>query len=210
MIAWAGLYEGVRWPHLAGLCAVASLPAIAASTRRRRASLVAAGLVLAVPLVLAMSLRHSFWDYVTFNGQAWRDARAVLPDGLRTASNAGLPASFEEHPELVALLDLALAALAATIAWQLLVRRRPVAALLALGVGLAYRWTVEPPGAGAAAGALGLAAVAAVLALAAWDGGSGERAARRAVGAVALGGVAVLIAVGLGAGPVKAGDAWWG
>ena len=30
-VAWAGLYEGVRWPHLAGLCAVAALPAIAAS-----------------------------------------------------------------------------------------------------------------------------------------------------------------------------------
>ncbi len=210
VIAWAGLYEGVRWPHLAGLCAVAALPAIAASSRRWRAPLVVAAVALAVPLVLAMSLRHSLWDYLAFDGQAWRDARAVLPDGLQTASNAGLPASFEEHPELVALLDLALAALAATIAWQLLVRRRPVAALLALGVGLAYRWTVEPPGAGAAAGALGLAAVAAVLALAAWEGGSGERAARRAVGAVALGGVAVLIAVGLGAGPIKAGDAWWG
>ncbi len=57
---------------------------------------------------------------------------------------------------------------------------------------------------------MGLAAVAAVLALASWEGGSGERAARRAVGAVALGGVAVVVGVGLGAGPVKAGDAWWG
>jgi transglutaminase-like putative cysteine protease len=210
VIAWAGLYEGVRWPHLAALCAVAAVPAIAASSRRRRAPLVAVvAAVIAVPLVLAMSLRHSLWAYLSFDGEAWHDARAVLPDGLRTASHAGLPASFEEHPELVALLDLALAALAATIAWQLLVRRRPVAALLALGVGLAYRWTIEPPGAGAAAGALALAAVAAVLALAAWEGGSGERAAQRAVGAVALGGVAVLIAVGLGAGPVKAEEAWW-
>ena len=100
--------------------------------------------------------------------------------------------------------------LAATIAWQILARRRPVAALMALGVALAYRWTIEPPGAGALAGALALAAVAAVLALASWEGGSGEQAARRAVGAVALGGVAVLIGVALGAGPVKADDAWWG
>ena len=210
VVAWAGLYEGVRWPHLAGLCAVAALPAIAASTTRWRAPLVAAAVVVAVPTVLAMALRHSVWDYVSFDGPAWRDARAVLPDGLRTASSAGLPVSFEEHPELVALLDLALAALAATIAWQILARRRPVAALVALGVALAYRWTIEPPGAGALAGALALAAVAAVLALASWEGGSGEQAARRAVGAVALGGVAVLIGVALGAGPVKADDAWWG
>jgi hypothetical protein len=209
-VAWTGLYEGVGWPHLAGLCAVAALPAIAASSRRWRAPLTAAVVVLAVPLVLAMSLRHSLWDYLALDGAAWRDARAVLPDGLRTASDAGVPVSFEEHPELVGLLDLALAAMAATMAWQLLVRRRPVAAMLVLGVGLAYRWTVEPPGAGALAGALGLAAVAAVLALASWEGGGGERAARRAVGAVALGGVAVVVAVGLGAGPVKAGDAWWG
>ena len=208
-VAWSGLYEGVRWPHVAGLCAVAALPAIAASFSRARAALVAASVAVAVPLLLAMSLRHSFWDYLTFDGEAWRDARAVLPDGLRTASSAGLPVSFEEHPELAALLDLALAALAATIAWQILARRRPVAGLVALGVGLAYRWTVEPPESGVLTGALALAAVAGVLALSAWDGGSGERAARRAVGALALGGVAVVLGAGLGAGPVGAGDPWW-
>jgi transglutaminase-like putative cysteine protease len=209
IVAWAGLYEGVRWPHLVALCAVAALPAIAASSSRARAVLVPAAVLVAVPAVLAISLRHSLWDYATFDGAAWRDARAVVPDGLRTASSTGLPVSPEEHPELVALLDLALAALAATIAWQILVRRRPVAGLLALGVGLAYRWTVEPPEAAVAAGALALAAVAGVLALAAWEGGSGERAARRLVAAAALGGVAVVIGAGLGAGPVKAGDAWW-
>ncbi len=207
--AWSGLYEGIRWPHVAGLCAVAALPAIAASFSRARAALVTASVIVAVPLVLAMSLRHSFWDYLTFDGGAWHDARAVLPDGLRTASSTGLPVSFEEHPELAALLDLALAALAATIAWQILARRRPVAGLVALGVGLAYRWTVEPPESGVLAGALALGAVAAILALASWDGGNGERAARRAVGALALGGVAVVAGAGLGAGPVQAGDAWW-
>ena len=209
MVAWAGLYEGIRWPHLAGLCAVAALPAIAASSARARGPLLVAAVLVGVPVVLGMALRHSAIDFATLDGDAWRDARAVLPDGLRTASNAGLPVSFEEHPELVALLDLALAALACTIAWQLIVRRRPVAGLVALGVGLAYRWTVEPPAAGVLAGALGLAAVAAVLALASWEGGSGRRAARRAAGAIALGGVAVVVGVGLGTGPAKAGEAWW-
>ncbi len=209
--AWSGLYEGVRWPHVAGICIVAALPALATAwprPRGRRAAAVVATLV-AVPILLAMALRHSVWDYVTFDGEAWRDARAVLPDGLRSASDTGLPVSFGEHPEMVGLLDLALAALAATIAWQLIARRRPVAALLALGVGLAYRWTVEPPDNGVLAGAFALAAVAAILALAAWDGGSGERAARRAAAALALGGVAVVVGVGLGAGPVKADEPWW-
>lgn len=209
-VTWSGLYEGVGAPHLVALCAVAALPAIAAvAAPRRRGLLVPAAAVAAVPLVLAIALRHSVIDYLTFDGAAWRDARAVVPDGLRTASNSGLPVSFDERPELVALLDLALAALAATIAWQLLARRRPVAGLVALGVGLAYRWTVEPPAQGVAAGALALAAVAGVLALAAWDGGGGRRAVRRATGALALGGTAVLIGAGLGAGPATTGDAWW-
>ena len=38
-----------------------------------------------------------------------------------------------------------------------------------LGVGLAYRWTVEPPASGAGAAILALMAFAAILALATWD-----------------------------------------
>ncbi len=209
-VAWAGLYEGVGWPRIVALCAAAALPAIAATSRRARSALVAAAFAIAVLAVLALALRHSVWDYATLDGAAWRDARAVIPDGLRTASDTGLPVSVAEHPELAALLDLVLAALAATIAWQILARRRPVAGLVALGVGLAYRWTVEPPDDGVAMGALALAAVAAILALASWEGGGGERAARRAAGALVLGGVAVIIGAGLGAGPVQAGEPWWG
>jgi len=100
-------------------------------------------------------------------------------------------------------------ALAATAAWQILVRRRPVAGLVSVGVGLAYRWTVEPPGSAALAGALALAGLAAVLALASWEGGGPERAVRRVGGAVALGGVAMILAASVGAGPAQAGDPWW-
>jgi hypothetical protein len=142
-IAWAGLYEGVGWPRVAALCAVAALPAVATCASRARGPLAAAAAIVAVPVVLAMALRHSVWDYVTLDGAAWLDARAVIPDGLRTASNSGLPVSAAEHPELVALLDLALAALAATIAWQILARRRPVAGLVASAWGC-LPLTVEP------------------------------------------------------------------
>lgn len=208
VVAWSGLYADIGWPHLAALAVVAALPAVAATSRRARGALVAVAVVAGVPIVLGMALRHSAWDYVTADATAWGDARAVLPDSLRTASDTGLPVSWDEHPELVALLDLALAGLAATAAWQILARRRPVAGLVALGVGLAYRWTVEPPASEVLAGALALAAVAAVLALSSWEGG-GEGAARRAGGALALGGVAVLLGAGLGAGPVQTGEPWW-
>ncbi len=98
------------------------------------------------------------------------------PGPARRASTAGIPVSPAERPELVALIDMGLVLLAATAAWQIVVRRRPVAGVLAVGVGLAYRWTVEPPDRAAVAGALAVAGLAAVLALASWEGGGADRA----------------------------------
>ena len=115
-----------------------------------------------------------------------------------------------ERPELVALLDMGLVLLAATAAWQIVVRRRPVAGVLAVGVGLAYRWTVEPPAQAAVAGALAVAGLAAVLALASWEGGGADRAFRRVGGALVIGGASVALAAALGSGPARAGDAWLG
>jgi transglutaminase-like putative cysteine protease len=208
-VAWAGLYEDVAAGHVLALCAVAALPAAATRAPRLRVALTALAALAAAGLALGLALRRSPLSLLALDGEAWAEARAILPEGLRAGSDASLPVSPGEHPELVALLDLALVALAAAAAWQILARRRPVAGLVAVGVGLAYRWTVEPPGEPVLAGALALAALAGVLALASWEGGSAGRAARRAGGALALGGVAVAVAAGLGAGPAQAGDAWW-
>jgi transglutaminase-like putative cysteine protease len=208
-VAWAGLFEDVGAGHVAALCAVAALPAVAATAPRARVALIALAGLAASALALGLALRRSPLALLTLDGEAWGEARMILPRGLRDGSDTGLPASPAEHPELIALLDLALVALAATAAWQILVRRRPVAGLVAVGVGLAYRWTVEPPADPVLAGAIALAALAAVLALGSWEGGGAGRAARRAGGALALGGVAVAVAAGLGAGPAQAGDAWW-
>ena len=208
--AWSALVKDSGAGQLLGLCLVAALPAIAALSPRapRLAAVVAAA--LALPLALGLALRRSAWDLLGLDAESWAAARAILPDGLRQGSNSGLPVSPTERPELVALLEMGLVALAATVAWQILVRRRPVAGLVAVGVGLAYCWTVEPPAEAAAAGALALAALAAVLALASWEGGGADRAFRRLGGALVLGGASVALAAGLGSGPAQAGDAWWG
>src|SRR6185436_6625317 len=99
----------------------------------------------------------------------------ILPDGLRQGSDTGLPVAFGETAALVALLSAAFAALVGAAAWQIVVRGRPVAGVVIVGLGLAYRWTVEPPASGAGAATLALMAFAAILALATWDP---ERSAR--------------------------------
>jgi protein-glutamine gamma-glutamyltransferase len=208
--AWAGLFKDVGAGRLLGLCAVAVLPALAALSPRAWRPAAGVAAILALALALGMALRRSAWDLLLLHGDAWSAAREILPQGLRQGSTAAIPVSPTERPELVALLDMGLVLLAATAAWQIVVRRRPVAGVLAVGVGLAYRWTVEPPAQAAVAGALAVAGLAAVLALASWEGGGADRAFRRVGGALVIGGASVALAAALGSGPARAGDAWLG
>jgi protein-glutamine gamma-glutamyltransferase len=208
--AWAGLFKDVGAGHLFGLCVVAALPTLAALSPRAWRPAAGVAAILALAFALGLALRRSAWDLVLLHGDAWSAAREILPEGLRQGSTAGIPVSPTERADLVALLDMGLVLLAATAAWQIVVRRRPVAGVLAVGVGLAYRWTVEPPGQAAVAGALALAGLAAVLALASWDGGGADRAFRRVGGALVIGGASVALAAALGSGPAQAGDAWLG
>lgn len=207
--AWAGLYQGVGGGRLVVLCLVGALPALAALVPRARPAAIAAGALIAIPVALALATRGSPWDLITLDREAWSAAGAILPDGLSAGSDSSLPVSPLDDPALVALLDAALVLLSAAAAWQIVVRRRPAAGVVIVGVGLAYRWTVEPPSSGAAAGAWALAALTIVLALSGWETGAGARPLRHLAGAVVLGGVTVAVAAGLGAGPAQAGDAWW-
>jgi transglutaminase-like putative cysteine protease len=209
-VAWTRLYEGVGAWHIVLLCAVAALPAAATAVPRVRSLAPAAATLAAIIIVFALSLRVSAWDLLTWDTQAWEGVRGILPDGLAQGSSASLPITPSEHPAFAALLDVALAALAGVAVWQIVVRRRPVGALLAVGVGLAYCWTVEPPASPALAGGLALAGFVAVLALAGWRGALEPRVVWRLGGAVTLGAVAVLVAAGIGGGPAKAGEPWWG
>ena len=208
-VTWTRLYEGVGAGHIVALCAIAALPAAAAMAPRARSPIAAAAAAVAMFLILALALRASLRDLLTLDGQAWARAREILPDGLAQAAHTSLPVAASDAPDLVALLDVALAALAGVAVWQIVVRRRPVAGLVAVGVGLAYCWTVRPPDSPALAGVLALAGFVAVLALARWKGSLDARGTGRLGGTVALGGVALLVAVGLGSGPSQPGDGWW-
>jgi transglutaminase-like putative cysteine protease len=169
----------------------------------------AGAIALAALLVAAAATRTSPFALVVLDPDAWSRVGAILPDGLDQGSDTGLPVAFAETPSLAALLSVALAALAGAAAWQIVVRGRPVAGVVIVGVGLAYRWTVEPPASGAGAAVLALVAFAAILALATWDPERSARPLRRAGGALVLGGAAVALAAGIGTGPAKAGDPWW-
>ncbi len=208
-ITWSGLYTGVSGGRILLLVLVACLPALASLAPRRTGLVVAGAVLVSVLLTLAMALRLSPFALPLFDPGAWDAVRSLIPDGLASGSDSGLPVDPASKPALVALLDVALAVLAGTAAWQILARRRPVAGLVLVGVGLAYRWTVEPPASGAAAGALALAALLGVLALSAVSDPRSGAGLRRAAGTLAFGGVAIVLAAGLASGPAQAGDGWW-
>lgn len=201
--AWSGLYEGVAPGRLGLLVLLACVPAVA--TLVPRGALVALPLALAATVLgtLALALRRPVLDLALGRDDAWAAARAILPEGLRIGADSPLPTNLAEAPALVALLDCGLAALAAATAWQVVAQRRPVGGLLVVGLGLAYRWTVEPPGSDLAAGALSLAVVLVALALASQGRPALPWAARASlVGAVVVG----LAAVG---GGTAGGEGWW-
>ena len=209
VIAWTGLFEDQGAGRLVALGALALLPAAASRATRARAAVVAGTLVVVALTVAAIAARTSPFALIALRDDAWSRVGAILPDGLQEGSQAGLPVAFGETPALVALLCAAFAALVGAAAWQIVVRGRPVAGVVIIGVGLAYRWTVEPPGSGAGAAILALMAFAAILALATWDPERSARPLRRAGGALVLGGAVVAVAAGIGTGPAQAGDGWW-
>ena len=143
-IAWAPLVTDAAAPHVVTICALALLPVFASwAPAWRRAAVVAAG-AIAVVLGAALALGIGPLALVA-TGDGWAALGGLLPDGLAAASTSNLPVSRAEVPALAALLDVALLGLAGAAAWQLTAGRTPVWAIVALGVGLAYRWTVLPP-----------------------------------------------------------------
>ncbi len=205
-IAWAPLVTDAAAPHVVTICALALLPVLASwAPAWRRAAVVAAG-AIAVVLGAALALGIGPLALVA-TGDGWAALGGLLPDGLAAASTSNLPVSRAEVPALAALLDVALLGLAGAAAWQLTAGRTPVWAIVALGVGLAYRWTVLPPERPLLAGTLGLAAVLAILALVGAPGTRGRPARRLAAGTV-VGGAVVLAALAIGAGPGRTDGAW--
>lgn len=207
--AWSALYRDVGSGRLIALGLVALVPAVITGIPRWRPATMTLAVLSVVSVSLALATRASLWEVITLDGDAWGTVRAILPDGVAAGSDASLPVSPVDQPALVALLDVALVALCAVAAWQIARRGRPVAGLAIIAVGLAYRWTVEPPSSGGVAGASALAAAILVLALSSWDPGAAVRPLRRVGGVVILGGLTIGVAAGLGAGPAQSGEPWW-
>jgi len=205
--AWAGLWAGAPAGRIAAVAALAMVPAVLRALPVRAApALGGVAAALAAVLALAVAAHVSVGSLLRFDGGAWRTVARVLPDGLRAADRTPLPIDQGAPPALGALLIAVLAAAAALVAWQLVVRRRPLAALVAAGIGLAYRWTLVPPARPVLSGVLALVVVLAALALAARRDRQPAAGAGRAAPLVAT---VVIVAALLGAGLGSGGSGWW-
>ncbi|MFN8124471.1 MAG: transglutaminase-like domain-containing protein [Thermoleophilia bacterium] len=206
-IAWSALYDTDRSSQLIVLAVVAALPVLGDLSPRSPRAAAAAGTVLAALVVGAMAAQVSVWSLAGLSGEAWGAVARLIPDGMAASSSASVPASPVDDAAFVGLLDAAFAALVAGVAWQLVSRRRPVAAVILAGLGLAYRWTVTAPDRPLLAGTLALAALIAVLAL----GGRTPAPPRRGWGVRVAGAglAAVLGAALLAPGAATQDRGWW-
>lgn len=206
---WSGIYAGASAGRLAGLAALAALPAVARWWWGRRTPPlpVAALTVVGIAGCLAIAVRQSPWQVLTL-GQDARDAIGrLVRDGMVEANQAVAPVAWGQAPAFSGMLDLVFALQVASIAGGVLVRGRPVSAVVAVLAGCAYRWTVAPTGEPIAEGAVMLAAAVAAVWLARLPQGHGLRARGR-LGGVLVGAVAVAIA-GVAAGAVGDRAPWW-
>lgn len=211
--SWTALYEQPVGDHIALLALLASLPAVVRLVPRlhRGVGVVAAATAGLLGLLVAMALAGhvSFSQLATLDGDAWTQVLRIVPDGAREASGTSLPLDVADAPALAGVLDLAFAGLAACLAWQLAVRRRPLVSIAALGLGLGYRWTVVAPERPALQGALALAAALAVLGLLRPGGPAGAWRGSALGRTVVLGAGLVALSAGAGAGWAQGGDGWW-
>ncbi len=143
---WSGLWAQAPQGQLALVTLLGAAPALVRIAPVRRAALWAAlTALLAAVCALGVAVGASPLRIVTGDGDTWSALGDIIPEGLGNASSTPLPLLPDRPQALSALLLLILCGGAALIAWQAIVARRPLAAIVATGVGLAYRWTLVPP-----------------------------------------------------------------
>jgi transglutaminase-like putative cysteine protease len=144
--AWSGLWVEPPRGRLALVTALGAVPALVRVARVRHAAAWATLTALVASVcALGASVGASPLRIVTGDGDAWAALGDIIPEGLGNASATPLPLSPDRPQALSALLVLILCGGAALIAWQAIVARRPLAAIIATAAGLAYRWTLVPP-----------------------------------------------------------------
>ena len=204
---WAGLWREPPTGRLALVAALGMVPAIVRAAGLRHGWVWSIASVIVVAIVsLGAAVGASPLDVVRADGETWSALGDVIPLGLGNAAATPLPLSVDRAPALGALLVLVLVGATCLIAWQIIVSRRPLAAVIATATGLAYRWTLVPPLRPVLIGVLTL-----LIALAAFRLTTSRRSLGPASGrAVVVGAVIVGIAF---AGSVSADSApasWWG
>ncbi len=143
---WSGLWVEPPRGRLALVTALGAAPALVRVARvRRAAAWTTLTALLAAVCALGVAVGASPLRIVTADGDAWSALGDIIPKGLGNASATPLPLSPDRPQALSALLLLILCGAAALIAWQAIVARRPLTAIIATAVGLAYRWTLVPP-----------------------------------------------------------------
>jgi len=143
---WSGLWLEPPRGRLALVTALGAAAALVRATGRRHsarwATLAAAAAALCA---LGAAVGASPIRVLTGDRPTWTALADIIPDGLGNAASTPLPLSPERPQALSALLVLVLCGAAALIAWQVIVARRPLPAVVATAAGLAYRWTLVPP-----------------------------------------------------------------
>lgn len=204
---WSGLWREPPTGRLALVAALGMVPAMVRAAGLRHGWLWSVASVVLVTIVsLGAAVGASPFDVVRADGETWSALGDVIPDGLGNAAATPLPLSVDRAPALGALLILVLVGATCLIAWQIIVSRRPLAAVIATATGLAYRWTLVPPLRPVMIGVVTL-----LIALAAFRLTTPRRSFSPPSGrAAVVGAVIVGIALAGSVGADQAPASWWG
>ncbi len=206
-VEWAGLWRDPPAGAIAGAVLLGTVPALVRLIPRRwaRFGYVASAFIVAAGL-LAIAVGANLRELIGADRDVWGRIGDIIPVGLGNAATTSLPLARTGTEPLSALLILVVAGGAALIAWQLLVARRPLPAIIAAATGLAYRWTLVRPDRPVAAGLLTLFVCLMALRL----GAVTPRTKRNAPGRAVVAGALIIALAGLGsAGVDRDGGPWW-
>jgi hypothetical protein len=207
-IGWAGLWADAPAGRLALVAGAALVPAVVRSLRLRLGTAwTLASAALAAVVALGAAAGSDPVRVVGGDGATWTRLRAVIPEGIGNAATTPLPLDPTGGGALSGLLILILWCACLLIAWQAIVGRRPLAAVIATMIGLAYRWTLVPPGRPVVAGTAAL--VVALVALRLATPRRGRRPGGAPGRAVAVGTVVALVALAGSAAAGGTSNPWW-
>lgn len=204
--AWSGLWVDAPAGTLTLAFLAATVPAIVSVLPLRRAGALSglAGLAGAF-LVAAAATDVSMQSLLRLRRTAWGSIASILDQGLAGAATISIPLPADERSRAVSAALVVLIAMAAFLIAAIgIVTRRPLAAVVAAGIALAYRWTLAPPAHPLRDGLIAAAVVLLAFVL------MRARPWSRPQGALRTGGAAVCVLTLAGLLSIGAdGDAWW-